>query len=254
MLTYTAERAEELKHNLIRVQERISRAEQDYSGSRNAQSHKVELTVVTKFFPVTDVFALYHAGVRSVGENRDQEAHEKAYAIEPMIDPQDSLRWSFIGQLQRNKAKSVVRYAHEVHSVDRLSLVDALAKAKAQCAQDGAESRVAGSLSCFVQVNLSADSGDNSSRGGAVGDDVFRIAERLEQCEGLSCAGVMAVAPLGGDAERSFETLYGISQELQEHFPQAWEISAGMSGDLEEAIRWGSTRVRIGSEIMGSRC
>ncbi|MFW0109541.1 YggS family pyridoxal phosphate-dependent enzyme [Rothia sp. P13129] len=253
MLTYSMQRAEELKSNLMRVQERIRCAEQDYSGSRTAQSHKVELTVVTKFFPAEDILALYHAGVRSVGENRDQEAHEKARTLEPMLDSHDSLRWSFIGQLQRNKAKSVVRYAHEVHSVDRISLVEALNKAKIQCEQNGGESLVSGPLSCFVQVNLLSEADDSSSRGGATGDEIFRIAERLEQCEGLSCSGVMAVAPLGGDAEKSFEKLYGISQKLQEFFPQAREISAGMSSDLEEAIRWGSTRVRVGSEIMGAR-
>ena len=84
-------------------------------------------------------------------------------------------------------------------------------------------------------------------------NDVLQIAERINASSGLHCDGVMAVAPLGADPDHAFEKLFGISQKLQAEFPEAHQISAGMSGDMEAAIRWGSTQVRVGSQIMGAR-
>ena len=63
----------------------------------------------------------------------------------------------------------------------------------------------------------------------------------------------MAVAPLDADPDAAFEKLYGLAARLREHLPHATEISAGMSGDLDAAVRWGSTCVRVGSDIMGRR-
>lgn len=264
-LTYSAERASELRANYQRMLEQVREAAQDHSGARNADSPLPELTVVTKFFPAEDVAALYDAGVRSVGENRDQEAGPKAALLaSDHANPDDPLRWSFIGQLQTNKAKSVVKYAWEVQSVDRLSLAQALSRSYSQqVARWEAEEApapaalAAGGLTCLIQVGLgeSATAGQAASgaRGGADPAEVLALAEALESLPGLRVGGLMAVAPLGEDPNAAFERLYGISQELQQAFPRATTLSAGMSGDLVEAIRWGSTQVRIGSHIMGAR-
>ena len=90
-------------------------------------------------------------------------------------------------------------------------------------------------------------------RGGALPSEIEKIAEAIENSEGLRCAGLMAVAPLGADPERAFERLWEIAQKFRENYPQATRLSAGMSGDLKTAIRWGSTEVRVGSQIMGPR-
>ena len=132
-LKYTPERAEQLLQNYRRVLERIRAAEQDRSGVRTEQSAPVRLVTVTKFFPASDAAALLDGGVTLFGENRDQEASAKArelaaYCEQRAVQPP---HWAFIGQLQTNKAKSVVKYASSVHSVDRPSLADALAKAYA---------------------------------------------------------------------------------------------------------------------------
>jgi uncharacterized pyridoxal phosphate-containing UPF0001 family protein len=82
---------------------------------------------------------------------------------------------------------------------------------------------------------------------------VAQLAEHLEAAGGLRLAGVMAVAPLGADPERAFEKLLDISTGLQRDFPGATGISAGMSQDLEAAVRFGATHLRIGSDILGSR-
>ena len=132
-LHYTPERAEQLLQNYRRVLERIRAAEQDHSAVRTEASAPVQLVTVTKFFPASDAAALLDGGVTLFGENRDQEASAKArelaaYCAQREVQPP---HWAFIGQLQTNKAKSVVKYASSVHSVDRPSLADALAKAYA---------------------------------------------------------------------------------------------------------------------------
>lgn len=262
---YSLERQQELMKNYAEVKARIEAASADYSEVRTATSALVQLTVVTKFFPASDALALYDAGVRTVGENRDQEAFAKSAVLRDYAPADDPMLWSFIGQLQTNKAKRVVQYAASVQSVDRLSLVSALGKAyalqKSRYESGEAEAPFAlsrGGLSCLVQVSLADDAATaghaaEGLRGGTSLDDVLAIAERLEETEGLRCDGVMAVAPLGADPDVAFEKLYGISQHLQESFPSAKEISAGMSGDMDAAIRWGSTQVRVGSQIMGRR-
>jgi len=205
-----------------------------------------KLIVVTKFHPAADVTRLRSLGVADVGENRDQEAAAKSVEVGDPL-----LRWHFIGQLQGNKAKSVVRYAHSVHSIDRASLASALGKAMA--AEQDATGRA--DLACYIQVDLSetAEETQGSGRGGAAPSSVPALAEQITGTPGLSLAGVMAVAPLGADPDPAFELLAGISAKLRVAHPGAKGISAGMSQDLEEAIRWGATHLRVGSDILGPR-
>lgn len=209
------------------------------------------LIVVSKYFPVEDVRLLASLGVKDFGENRDQEASAKAAAAADA-----SLRWHFIGQLQSNKARSVVSYASSVHSVDRVSLVGALQKAKAAEIERQREKALSQrerpeTLDCFVQVNLSGD--ESGGRGGADPANVLELAERIDAAANLRLAGVMAVAPLGGSARDAFGQLAGISAEVVARYPGATAVSAGMSGDLEEAVEAGATHLRVGSDVLGAR-
>ncbi|MET4134496.1 YggS family pyridoxal phosphate-dependent enzyme [Pseudarthrobacter sp. PvP090] len=231
-------RLEQLRVRLAAVRQRIDTA----VAAAGRQGRPPHLIVVTKFHPADDVRRLAALGITDVGENRDQEAAEKAAALGGL-----QLRWHFIGQLQSNKAKSVVKYAHAVHSVDRLQLAGALAKAMA------AEQQRTGRapLECFIQVSLDDDAGGH--RGGALAADVPALAEQLAGAEGLRLAGVMAVAPFGADPVPAFEKLAGISARLSAVHPGATGISAGMSQDLEQAVRFGATHLRVGSDILGPR-
>jgi uncharacterized pyridoxal phosphate-containing UPF0001 family protein len=142
--------------------------------------------------------------------------------------------------LQTNKCASVVRYASVVHSVDRARLVLAL----------GRHARSAGRvLTCLVQVSLD----DKPGRGGAAPGDVPAVAAALAAEEGLLLGGVMAVAPLGVSAAEAFAALPRIAAVVREIRPEAAMISAGMSGDLEEAIAVGATHVRVGTALLGGR-
>ena len=231
-------RLEQLRERLAAVRQRIDSA----VAAAGRQDQPPQLIVVTKFHPADDVRRLAALGITDVGENRDQEAAEKAAALGGL-----QLRWHFIGQLQSNKAKSVVKYAHAVHSVDRPQLAGALAKAMA--AEQERTGRTP--LDCFIQVSLDDDAGGH--RGGALPADVPALAEQLAGAEGLHLAGVMAVAPFGADPVPAFEKLAELSARLAAVHPGATGISAGMSQDLEQAIRFGATHLRVGSDILGPR-
>lgn len=188
--------------------------------------------MVTKSHPASLVRELAELGVRDIGENRHQEAIAKAAEVG---DPR--LAWHFVGQLQSNKAKAVRRYAATVHSVDRASLVDALAA-------DGGST-----LGVFLEIGLS----DEPGRGGVSPDAVDPLAELVLGAPGLRLLGVMGVAPLGAEPRRAFARLRGVSERIRALDPDATAISAGMSGDFREAIMEGATHLRIGTAITGKR-
>src|SRR5690606_27954889 len=174
---------------------------------------EVTLIAVTKTYPAGDVRILAGLGVRDVGENRDQEAAPKAAACADL-----DLTWHFVGQLQTNKVRSVVRYADMIHSVDRSRLVRAISK---EAVKQGRE------IGCLVQVALDDDPG----RGGAALADVPGLADEIAASPGLRLCGVMAVAPLGEDPAKAFARLRDVAESVRERHPRATMISAGMSGD-----------------------
>ncbi|MEO8284305.1 MAG: YggS family pyridoxal phosphate-dependent enzyme [Pseudarthrobacter sp.] len=237
-LTEDTARMTELAERLAAVQRRIESA----TAAAGRGDGLPTLIVVTKFHPATDIRRLAALGVRDVGENRDQEASAKAAELADL-----GLNWHFVGQLQSKKAKSVAKYAHAVHSIDRPGLVDGLERAIA--VEQDRTGR--GALQCFIQVSLDDDAG--AHRGGAAPAEVPLLADRLAAADGLELAGVMAVAPLGATPEAAFEKLAAISASLVAVHQSATAISAGMSQDLEAAIRFGATHLRIGSDILGSR-
>lgn len=248
------DRTEELRRNLTKVRTRIEDAAARRTGP------VPELIVVTKFFPAADVAALAALGVADVGENRDQEASQKAAELADTAAG-ESLRWHFIGQLQKNKAKSVVRYAHAVHSVDRSSLIGALDKAMAveQERRSAANQPPRPELLCLIQVDLDErtevpGTGEAAGpRGGAQPEQIEELARAIDAANGLRLGGLMAVAPLGTDPVPAFGRLMDYSASLREIFPDAWMVSAGMSQDLEAAIAAGATHLRVGSDVLGPR-
>jgi PLP dependent protein len=187
--------------------------------------------VVTKFHPAELVRELARLGVRDVGENRHQEAAAKARDVADL-----SMTWHFIGQLQANKAAAALDYASVLHSLDRPSLLDAIAKA-------------AKPVEAFIQLNLTDDHG----RGGVDPDRLEEFAERVLAVPNVTLLGLMAVAPLGVDARAAFAGVRELSNRLQTVAPGARALSMGMSGDYREAILEGATHLRIGTAITGNR-
>ncbi|MCO8277333.1 YggS family pyridoxal phosphate-dependent enzyme [Actinoplanes sp. TRM 88003] len=227
------DRRSELAAALREVNGRIARACE--AAGRGAD--EVSLVAVTKTYPASDVVLLAGLGVTDVGENRDQEAAPKAAEVRAAGA---APRWHFIGQLQRNKARSVAAYADVVESVDSVRLAEALARA--------AQGRAA-PLEILIQVSIDGD----PARGGVSGDDLWRVSDSITAADSLRLGGVMAVAPVDWAPDRAFEQLRGVSEQLAKAHSGATAISAGMSGDLEAAVRHGATHVRIGTSLLGMR-
>jgi uncharacterized pyridoxal phosphate-containing UPF0001 family protein len=214
----------------------------------------VTLVAVTKTWPATDVLHLAALGVSDVGENRDQEAAPKVAQVQAAGV---GVRWHFVGQLQRNKARSVARYSSLIHSVDSVRLARALADA----------ARPDAPLSVLVQVNLdpAAHAGGGKSdpeaggRGGALPDvddpetGLDRVLAAVAGRAELVLCGLMAVAPPQLEPERAFAEFARIADRIRQTYPDARILSAGMSGDFAEAIAYGATHVRLGSALLGNR-
>jgi PLP dependent protein len=226
-------RRDEIGDGLRNVRERIEAA----CAAVGRDPDLVTLVAVTKTFPAADIRVLAELGVSDIGENRDQEARAKHAECGDL-----PLRWHFVGQLQRNKARSVATYADVVHSVDRLSLVTALSTAAVDADR---------TLTALVQVNL--DEAAEGDRGGVPPDLAVDLADAVALAPGLALGGVMAVAPLGGDVDAAFARLARAGERVRDQHPEAVVVSAGMSGDLEQAIEHGATHVRIGTALLGHR-
>jgi len=244
----------ELAANLVDVQHRIAAA----CGAAGRDPAELTMIAVTKTFPAADVRLLAGLGVADVGENRDQEAASK-YA-----DCADlGLRWHFVGQLQRNKCRSVARYADVVHSVDRIGLVAALDQAAESAGRE---------ITALIQVSLDtteagagrADAGRAGvgrarvgrarvGRGGVAPDEVAALADAVATAAALRLGGVMAVAPPDESADAAFARLAAIADTMRRDHPGAGMISAGMTGDLEAAVAAGATHLRIGTALLGRR-
>jgi pyridoxal phosphate enzyme (YggS family) len=179
------------------------------------------------------------------GENRVQEASAKVDDLR-VLRPGAPADWHLIGQLQRNKVRATARWAHTVQSVDSVRLATALGTAVHAAQQAGERTT---SLRVFIQVKLDDDPG----RGGVPLGQLAELAEIIAQTGELHLCGLMAVAPLGEPVKLPFDRLAQASRTLQLAHPEAVEISAGMSGDLEEAIDHGSTCVRVGTALLGGR-
>jgi hypothetical protein len=237
------DRRAELARNLAAVRARIAAA----CAAAGRDPTEITLIAVTKTRPAADVAALAGLGLADFGENRDQEAAPKAAAVAEATSA--AVTWHFIGQLQTNKATSVVRYASVVHSVDRIRLVRALGSASRAATATATATAAPAGLTCLVQVSLDGD----SARGGALISQLPDVAAAIEAEGGLTLGGVMAVAPLGVAPDTAFASLRAISDIARAINPAATIISAGMSGDLEAAVRNGATHLRIGTALLGNR-
>ncbi|MEG3125066.1 YggS family pyridoxal phosphate-dependent enzyme [Sphingomonas sp. GB1N7] len=191
----------------------------------------VTLIAVSKTQTAEAILPLLEAGQRDFGENRVQEAEGKWPALREAY-PDAVLH--LIGQLQSNKAEEAVALFDVIHSVDRPSLVTALAKA-----MERADKRPA----CFVQVNIGAE----DQKGGCAIADVPALLAMARDA-GLPVAGLMAIPPADTEAASYFALLAKLARETG-----LAGLSMGMSGDYETAVMIGATHVRVGTALFGAR-
>lgn len=226
-------RLAEIKTNYEQIQERINKACQE----AKREISEISLIAVTKTYPVEDIELLHDLGIQNVGENKDQDAAIKHSQVK------NKFIWHFIGQLQSNKAKSVVNYADLIHSVDRVSLVKEIQK----CAE-----KIGKKQDILIQVDLD-QRGPDPSRGGIWPAELLDLADKIANSSNLNLKGLMSVAPVDDRAVDAFSRLFQIRSDFLKFHPEATVLSAGMSEDLEEAILSGATHLRIGSALLGQR-
>jgi PLP dependent protein len=190
---------------------------------------RATLIAVSKRQPIEKVQEAYDLGIRDFGENTAQELRAKASAL-----PKD-IRWHFIGHLQRNKVNVVTQYAQVLHTLDRPELLAALA---------GKNS----SLDLFVQVNI----GQEPQKGGVLPDHAVEFASQVLQKK-LRLRGLMCIPPAEQDPSPYFASMQALLKQVQAINSDVRELSMGMSGDYETAVRFGATHVRIGEALFGKR-
>jgi len=219
----------------------------------NRDVAEIELLPITKFHPASDVAILWRLGCRSFGESREQEASAKIAEFDtltgPASDATTPTRWHMVGRIQSNKAKAVASWADTVHSVSAAKVVAALDRACVHALGEGLRTNP---LRVFVQISLDGD----CARGGVdIGDPnaVDALCAAVDDAAGLQLAGLMAIPPLGAEPDVAFSALATEHRRVMQKHPTAIDLSAGMSGDLEAAVRHGSTCVRVGTALLGER-
>ncbi|GAB3223387.1 YggS family pyridoxal phosphate-dependent enzyme [Mycolicibacterium hippocampi] len=240
----TTAREQELQQSLAAVRRRLAHAAE----AAGRDIGDIELLPITKFFPAGDVLLLHRLGCAAVGESRDQEATQKINELSG-IDGCDDIRWHMVGRIQRNKARSVAQWAYAAHSVDSAKVIAALDRAAAEALDVG---RRLEPLRVYLQLSLDGD----ETRGGvdvAATGRIDELCAAMHEASGLHFVGLMAIPPRDADPGTAFARLAQELQRVQTAYPQRLELSAGMSGDLEAAVEHGSTCVRVGTALMGSR-
>ena len=225
-----------LKDKIDGVEQRIGEA----CGRSGRSRDEVRLVAVSKKFALAVILEANRLGLQDFGENYAQELRDK------QRDAGDgtagTLRWHFIGALQRNKVKYVVGKADLIHAVDNMALVAELDK---RAAASGTRVRA------LVEIN-----GGEQSKNGILGEDLREFLESASRFQNVSLEGLMIMPPYFEDPEMSrpwFSGLREMRDEITGEFPGIRELSMGMSNDFEVAIEEGATILRVGSALFGPR-
>ncbi|KAH3660329.1 hypothetical protein OGAPHI_006915 [Ogataea philodendri] len=231
-LEYTADRAEVLVTNANTIAERVA-----------ALNPNARLVCVSKFKPASDIQALYDAGYRHFGENYVQELLEKSKVL-----PKD-IQWHFIGGLQTNKTKDLAKNIDNLYAVETIDT-----EKKARKLNEVRVQSEKPLINVYIQVNTSGE----DQKSGVSPDEVLQLAKVIvDECPKLHLEGLMTIGSIAqstsSDENQDFKTLVQVSQKLEAELGTKLRLSMGMSSDFEEALRQGSSSVRVGSNIFGSR-
>ena len=231
---------------MINIQTQINNVTQKIAqAANNAQrdANDIQLLAVSKTKPVSLIKQAYLAGLRHFGENYVQESVDKIKQIQLDDDVKEPITWYFIGPLQSNKTRPVAENFDWVQSVDRFKIAQRLNEQRPDSLSN---------LNICLQVNISGE----STKSGTTLLEVIELASQVSHLPRLTLRGIMAIPEKTENIElleNQFDELNNIYQQLQNLYPQIDTLSMGMSGDLQSAIKCGSTMVRIGTDIFGAR-
>ena len=228
----------QIQNNLQMIRQQIEQCCADAKRDKSA----VKLLAVSKTKSAQEVLAAYQAGQTAFGENYVQEGIEKILYFE---NRQVFLEWHFIGPLQSNKTRLVAEHFDWMQTLDRIKIADRL---NAQRPAHKAP------LNVLIQINIS----NEENKSGIMPDEMLTLAKHIQNLPHLRLRGLMAIPEMSHDYEtqiRSFSMMSELFQQLKVQLPkeQIDTLSMGMSDDMPNAIKCGSTMVRIGTAIFGKR-
>jgi pyridoxal phosphate enzyme (YggS family) len=230
-----------IRENLQRIHERIAAAAQN-AGRR---AEEITLIGVSKTHSAAAIRAAYDAGLRHFGENRVQEWEGKRGLLGDL-----AATWHLIGHLQSNKAARAAKLFQSVDSVDSANLAEKLNRARSE---SSGEFDGAAKLRVLVEVHL----GGEESKSGTAEDEIPALAEKILGMEQLQFAGLMCIPPYlenPDEVRPFFARLRNLRDQLEARFSRPLRVlSMGMSHDFDAAILEGSTEVRIGTALFGTR-
>lgn len=227
-----------VEENLITVRQQMELA----CRASGRSIEDVKLLLATKTVPLEKLQQAILAGETLFGENKVQELRDKF----PLMQQHEQLEWHFIGHLQTNKVKDVVKYVTLIHSVDRLKLGQALHR------QLTKENK---SMDILVQINTSYE----ESKFGASPETAVELVEQLSQFDTLNIKGLMTIGKFNATNEETrlcFRLLKNIQTQIKEkNIPKVKMdiLSMGMSSDFKVAIEEGATMIRVGTSVFGQR-
>ncbi len=200
---------------------------------------QVQLVAVSKTKPIEDIKTAYETGQRIFGENKIQEMTQKWEVL-----PKD-IEWHMIGHVQRNKVKYMAPYVTLIHGIDSLRLLKEVNK------QALKNNRV---IKCLLQIHIA----EEASKFGFSTEEVLELitGEEFTALQNIKIVGLMGMATFtenNDQVRREFQQLKSVFEKVKQEIPHVEILSMGMSGDYHIAIDEGSTMVRIGSSIFGSR-
>jgi hypothetical protein len=204
----------------------------------NRDVSEIKLITVSKNFGTDSINEAFNAGAKDFGENKAQELDRKFQVLG------NKITWHFIGNLQKNKVKYVVRSAEFIHSVTSLSLAEEINK---QAEQINKNQKI------LIQVKTS----DEETKSGVTEEN--EVLDLIHACKGfsnISTVGLMTIAPFTDNENlirKSFSYLRNLRYKLKDQGIDLKELSMGMTSDFEIAIEEGATMLRIGSAIFGER-
>lgn len=223
-----------IQQNLTHIQQQIA------TYSQQAQRQEpVRLLAVSKTKPVAAIQEAIAAGQRAFGENYVQEGVEKILTLAGQTD----LEWHFIGPLQSNKSRLVAEHFDWIQTVDRAKIAQRLHEQRPEQLP---------ALNVLIQINIS----DEQSKSGIAPDEMLTLARTITQLSRLKLRGLMAIPKPEANPQEQKIALAQMQQlfaSLKQHYPDVDTLSMGMSDDMQSAIECGSTMVRIGTAIFGSR-
>lgn len=201
-------------------------------------TNSVKLLAVSKTKPIEDIEAVAALGQTAFGENYAQEAVEKAQKLAHL-----GLQWHFIGPIQSNKTRPLAEHMDWIHTVERDKIARRLSEQRPSALAP---------LKICIQVNISAE----PQKSGVIPEQIDALAALIEELPNLELRGLMAIVENTADTKKLGEQFAAMSakfDQLKQRYPAVDTLSMGMTQDLELAIANGSTMVRIGTAIFGSR-